>query len=267
MGSILEGGCRVAHPREVKPLARGNLHVWPLFGRANGTVHVSLRLLEFGPGSSPSFGTPRCDEVWYVLRGSGTLLLNGRRHSIAAEAGVYIAPGSLASVHNPTADPLAVMSSRCPDPEGEDLLGSTDGAPAATPQESKIRAAPVPVVRLADREAVPTGDRWYRVLVDASVGSTQVTQFVGSIPPGRAPDHFHDYEEVLCILEGQGTMWAGSSHAAIGPRSCVYLPKGQRHCVENTGPGALQLLGVFYPAGSPGARTADDAPAGGPRLS
>ena len=70
-------------------------------------------------------------------------------------------------------------------------------------------------MRLADREAVPTADRSYRVLVDDQVGSTQVTQFVGSIPPGRAPDHFHNYEEVLFILRGEGRMWAGETNTPV----------------------------------------------------
>ena len=91
-------------------------------------------------------------------------------------------------------------------------------------------------------------------MLDQDIGSTQVTQFVGSIPPGRAPDHFHHYEELLVILQGEGLMWAGETHAPIGPGSCVFLPKQQVHCVENTGDGELRLLGVFYPAGSPAVR-------------
>ena len=91
-------------------------------------------------------------------------------------------------------------------------------------------------------------------MVDASVGSEQVTQFVGGIPPGRAPDHYHHYEEVLCVLAGAGRMWAGQSHAPIGPGSCIFLPRRQVHCVENTGDVELRLLGVFYPAGSPAVR-------------
>src|SRR5207247_1290454 len=113
-----------------------------------------------------------------------------------------------------------------------------------------------PIVRLSDRAAQATADRWYRVLVNDEVGSEQVTQFVGSIPPGRAPDHFHNYEEVLFILKGQGRMWAGETNTPISAGSCVYLPKGQVHCVENTGTGELRLLGVFYPAGSPLVRLA-----------
>ncbi|PYQ62782.1 MAG: hypothetical protein DMF58_00680 [Acidobacteria bacterium] len=81
-----------------------------------------------------------------------------------------------------------------------------------------------------------------------------MTQFVGSIPPGRAPDHFHLYEEMLCILQGSGVLWAGEAKTPIGPGTCVYLPKREVHCVENSGSGELRLLGVFYPAGSPAVR-------------
>jgi mannose-6-phosphate isomerase-like protein (cupin superfamily) len=104
-------------------------------------------------------------------------------------------------------------------------------------------------VRMDDAAVQQTGDRWYRELIQ-----TEITQFVGSIPPGRAPDHFHLYEEMLCILKGAGFLWAGKSKTPIGAGSCVYLPRRQAHCVENTTSDELRLLGVFYPAGSPAVR-------------
>jgi mannose-6-phosphate isomerase-like protein (cupin superfamily) len=109
-------------------------------------------------------------------------------------------------------------------------------------------------VALAHQPIQHTGDRWYRELIQS-----EITQFVGSIPPGRAPDHFHLYEEMLCVLQGSGIVWSGDSRAPIGPGSCVYLPPRQVHCVENIGSGELRLLGVFYPAGSPTMRYAADA--------
>jgi|SRR5579859_3021489 len=104
-------------------------------------------------------------------------------------------------------------------------------------------------VRMNDVPIQQTGERWYRELIQS-----EITEFVGSIPPGRAPDHFHLYEEVLCILMGSGFLWADGKRTPIGIGSCVYLPKRQVHCVENSGSGELRLLGVFYPAGSPAAR-------------
>jgi mannose-6-phosphate isomerase-like protein (cupin superfamily) len=111
------------------------------------------------------------------------------------------------------------------------------------------------VVRFSERDTHRADDqRWYRVLIDGEVGSTKVTQFVGAIPAGRAPDHFHEYEEVVCILTGSGRAWAGQTCAPIERGSFVFLPRRQPHCVENTGREELRLLGIFYPAGSPAVR-------------
>lgn len=116
-----------------------------------------------------------------------------------------------------------------------------------TPAEPSNRKAAI--VHLEDQPVQKTGDRWYRELIQG-----EVTQFVGSIPPGRAPDHFHLYEEVICILEGEGRMWAGASSTPVSRGSCIFLPIRQRHCLQNTGSGELRLLGVFFPAGSPAVR-------------
>ena len=78
-----------------------------------------------------------------------------------------------------------------------------------------------------------------------------VTQFVGLIPPGRAPDHFHKYDEVVYVLAGEGAFHVDGETAPLRAGSCVHLPAGLIHCLENSGPGEMRVLGVFRPAGSP----------------
>ena len=214
----------------------GSLKVWNRIGKATGADAISLRILEFGPGESPVLSNDESDEVLYVLEGSCTVVIDGDTYEVGPETGIYVRPGQTFKVKNPGPDVVRIVSSQCPE------MSERSSAPS------------YPIVRLSDRRALPTADRWYRVLVDEDMGSEQVTQFVGSIPPGRAPDHFHEYEEVLFILRGEGHMWFGESSTPIGPGSCIYLPRRQVHCVENTGAGELRLLGVFYPAGSPAVR-------------
>lgn len=262
MAVILEGGCRVTDMREGEPIELETLRSWPLIGRAVGAKAISLRVLEFSPGTSAGFRNEACDEIFYVLERDEeevareaptpqaiTVYIDGWPFDVAAQTGIYLRPGQTFTLQNREVHPVVLISARCPEPEDTALNISN-------PLISPVSTSPVnaPLVRLADRPSQPTADRWYRVLVDDEVGSTQATQFVGSIPPGRAPDHFHQYEEVLFILRGQGRMWAGESNTPIGRGSCVFLPKGQVHCVENTGPDELRLLGVFYPAGSPAVR-------------
>lgn len=88
-------------------------------------------------------------------------------------------------------------------------------------------------------------------------GSEKITQFVGAVPQGHEPDHFHLYEEALVILSGRGRLWVGKTNTELSEGSCIYLPKRQMHRVENTGEGELLLLGVMYPAGSPSVRYGD----------
>jgi mannose-6-phosphate isomerase-like protein (cupin superfamily) len=147
-------------------------------------------------------------------------------------------------------------------PRGEEMEvdGTVIGVAAGVSPAGPARTPAPTRVRLHDQPVQKTGDRWYRELIQS-----EITQFVGSIPPGRAPDHFHLYEEMLCILQGSGFLWAGESKTPIARGSCIYLPKKQVHCVENTTSGELRLLGVFYPAGSPSVRyevhqSADSAP-------
>lgn len=251
MPVVLNGGCRVSTMHEGDPQVFGSLKVWNQAGKASGAEAISLRVLELGPGVSPVLCNRECDEVLYLLDGTCTVVIDGDAYELGSETGVYLRPSQTLRVENSGADVVRFVSSQCPEEEFA-VCSELD-------QSSGARNESPPIVRLSDRRALPTADRWYRVLVDDEIGSEKVTQFVGSIPPGRAPDHFHEYEEVLFILRGEGRMWAGETSTPIGPGSCIYLPKRQIHCVENTGTGELRLLGVFYPAGSPAVRyeTAD----------
>ena len=193
MAIDLTGGCRVTALFEGPATEQGTVRARQHFGRAQGAVAISLRVLELGPGRSPRLGAAACDEVVYVLEGSGTVRFAGSSRPLAPDTAFYVPPGAWFEIDAP--GPLTLVSSRCPDPEG------TAQAPAP-------ESAPV-LVRLEDCASETTGDRWYRVLLDHHLGRSRVTQFVGAIPPGRAPDHYHEYEEVLCILRGRGRMWAG----------------------------------------------------------
>ena len=224
----LEGGCRVAALKEGAPIREGALKVWRHFGVDEGAQAISLRILELPRRESASIRSGDWDEALYVLSGSGI----GDHVPIRIDTAIYLRPRSLLMLANDGAEALTLASAQCP----------ASGSSAST------RPA---IIRLEERPILQTGERWYREMING-----EMTQFVGSIPPGRAPDHFHLYEEVICILKGTGTFWAGQSSTPIGAGSCIFLPRQQPHCLENTGPDELRLLGVFYPAGSPTARYA-----------
>jgi mannose-6-phosphate isomerase-like protein (cupin superfamily) len=224
----------------------GSLRIWKHFGRDAGAKAISLRVLELPAGERATLRNESSDEVLYVVTGSGT----AGDSKIAVDTGIYLPPA--ASLEIAADETLTLVSSQCPD-DGAVLDGYEPG-----------HGAPL-IVAMRDRAVQRTGDRWYREVINADDGSAQVTQFVGGIPPGRAPDHFHLYEEVIVILDGTGAMWAGTSNTPIETGSCIFLPHGQVHCVENRGDGEMRLLGVFYPAGSPAVRYGTSAKRSSPQ--
>jgi mannose-6-phosphate isomerase-like protein (cupin superfamily) len=54
---------------------------------------------------------------------------------------------------------------------------------------------------------------------------------------------------------------AGPGDQPLAAGSCVHLPPGQPHCLENTGGATLRVLGVFHPGGSPAAKQSRPSPA------
>jgi mannose-6-phosphate isomerase-like protein (cupin superfamily) len=170
-------------------------------------------------------------EILYVLSGSGTLHLDGGEHELDPDAGVLLLPG-----------------------EDYALEGSVRIVSVVAPAEQEIVRERV-VSRFADREEERAdARRTFRVLHEG-----ELTQFVGIVEPCRAPDHSHPYDEVGYIVEGEGVAHIGGEQVPLRAGSCFYLPPGCVHCIENTGPGVMRIMGVFHPAGSPKQRSYDAA--------
>jgi mannose-6-phosphate isomerase-like protein (cupin superfamily) len=203
-------------------------------GRPTG---LEQSVIECAPGSSISRATGEAEEVLFVLAGTGGLSLAGERYPLEPETGAYLAPGEEYEVESTGSEALRVVSVRIEDP----LPGG----------QSSDRAV---VRRLADQEEqAATTARTFRIVADPTTGLRSATHFVGYVPTERAPDHFHTYDEVIFVIEGEGTLHAGGDRTAVAAGSCLELPARTVHCLENTGEDVMRLVAVFRPAGSPAA--------------
>lgn len=200
-----------------------------------GAEHLIQRVLRFGSGKSMTRKAAGRDEVAYVVSGTGTLQLGDEIHDLGPDMGIYIRAGEEYVVENPGQDDVVLISVTAPEP--------TDGQNAA---ERTV------IVNVADQPVIPAGkDREFKFVINPDAGCRDVTQFVGWIPPGRAPTHYHLYDEVIYILDGEGVLHLeGQPDTPITTGSCIHLPPPVEHCVENTGDRPLRVLGVFHPAGS-----------------
>jgi mannose-6-phosphate isomerase-like protein (cupin superfamily) len=192
-------------------------------------------------------GGERC----FVIGGAGQLSFGTAPDGTAPDrpvqpdTGVWLPPGTSYSLAAAGPGPLRLDSVLLP-----------ASAPVAEPDGAGPDGTAGPLLAdLAGQPAEITGDRQFRILFAPGQGCAAATQFVGEIPPGRAPFHSHTYDEVVLILAGEGVLHIGGDEdRPLAPGSCLHLAPGTPHCLENTGQATLRVLGVFHPGGSPAAK-------------
>jgi quercetin dioxygenase-like cupin family protein len=195
-----------------------------LFDAARGCELFTQRLVSLSGDVEPVDG----DEVLYVLEGSAGAQIDGHGHRLAPGTAVFVARGTQWSVDGEVRAVSVVVH----DPPPSDVSHAVVDLGAA-------------------ERGTATAGREFLLGANPSSGCASVTQFVGLVPVGRAPDHFHTYDEVIYFLDGQGELSIGGETAELRPGSCVHLPARLVHCLANTGDSELRVLGVFRPAGSP----------------
>jgi quercetin dioxygenase-like cupin family protein len=205
-----------------------------------GPVPLEQTLLECVSERFVSRDAGDAEEVLFVISGAGSLHADGVWHDLRAESGAYLPPGSEYELRTAHDEPFRAIAVRVPDPE---------------PGDASMPPPAVSVRHLAEQEAqAATTEREFRIIADPAHGGLRsATHFVGYIPAAKAPEHFHTYDEVIYVLDGEGVFHAGDRHEPLGPGSVIHLPARTVHCLENTGPDVMRVVAVFRPAGSPAA--------------
>ena len=203
------------------------------------------RLVTVPPGARFAGAAGAAGELWFVLAGDARLELDGTAGpELSEDRGLWLPPGAVYDLAAAGTGELTL-----------DIVTLPAAGPAHPSDPPPPPDPPVPHARdLAACDVETTGDRKFRVLFGPGRGCSAATQFVGEIPPGRAPDHSHPYDEVVLILAGEGVAHVGGSQHALAAGTCLHLPPGSQHCLENTGTALLRVLGVFHPADSPAAK-------------
>jgi quercetin dioxygenase-like cupin family protein len=105
----------------------------------------------------------------------------------------------------------------------------------------------------ADKQAA-SSDREFEVLFDKNQASRGATMFVGFIPTSGAPEHYHLYDEICMIVNGNGGLQTGDHPLQeLKKGSAFHVAPRYLHAIHNPHPADVWILGVFRPEGSPSA--------------
>ncbi|HLI26307.1 MAG TPA: cupin domain-containing protein [Chloroflexota bacterium] len=104
------------------------------------------------------------------------------------------------------------------------------------------------VIDHAARPRVPSqsGRLSIRKVATAEVGATQQSVWRIDHEPGEVvARHWHPYEEVIVVLEGEGEATIGDETYRIGPDMSLIIPPYTWHGYCNTSAGYLRVLAIL----------------------
>jgi len=225
------GSRYVVHRDDVLPQAG----MRPVLTESFGCRYLTETVLSLDPGPT-SFESGEHEELLFVLHGRGRLVLADSVEDFGPESGIFIAPGERYRLE--IADAAEIVQVRVTAPDPGVAIGERR------------------TVSVLERQELghATAGREYRILADPSTGFRSGTHFVGDVPAGEpAPLHYHRYNEVIYVVQGNGILHIDGERNPIYPGACIHLPARTLHQVENTGDEPIREVAVFVPAGSPAA--------------
>jgi quercetin dioxygenase-like cupin family protein len=188
-------------------------------------------------GDTEAIGDTERDTHVYVVDGTGSVSLGDASSVLAPRSAALVLAGEKAALAA-TDDLELVVLTVGPEVDRHAPLG---------------KRALVTSLDEADSQRA-TGARSFQILFDATNGSTRATLFAGFVPPGKAPWHYHLYDEIVWVPEGPGRLHIGEATEDLGIGSAFRLRPREVHIVENTSADReLTIIGLFTPAGSPSA--------------
>ena len=165
---------------------------------ADSPLALRLALDRAGRRGSPSAtrrATP-CSTSPPGRDGSGS----GRRStSSGADHAALVLAGEEAQVDTETELSLVVAT----------VGGEVDLHAPMGPRETVV------VLERSDAERA-SGSRAFQIFFGPHNGSTRATFFAGFIPPGRAPWHYHLYDEIVWVPDGPGRLHLDDETSELG---------------------------------------------------
>ena len=196
---------------------------------------LELTVVHVAEGESLTVHDAELDSLLYVAAGSGSLTLDGETSELERLTAALVVAGEEAIL---SGDLEVVHLTVGP---------ATDRHAPLGPRETVVRVDPA-------RAQQALESRGYQILFGPHNGSARATLFTGFIPPGRAPWHYHLYDEIVFVPHGPGRLHRAGSEEALAAGAAFRLRPREVHIVENASADEeMTVIGFFTPAGSPSA--------------
>jgi 2-keto-3-deoxy-L-rhamnonate aldolase RhmA/quercetin dioxygenase-like cupin family protein len=223
--------------------------VRPLVGAHNSARRLTTSLVTLQPAASLDYHTHSFSESITVLSGQLEMLVEGRVYKLGPLDNITIPRWLPHAAHNPdSSTPARLHTAMASDTPARTLV-SQSFAEVEMPADSTGLPGAERVTRIRTAVRVqgvgPNAAFIDHFNADLLPGLEMSGGYAWFLPGGRLPAHLHDFDESICIIEGQATcLVEGQSHQLQNCQTAM-VPRGRVHYFRNDSDMPMAMLWVY----------------------
>ncbi|MHB8969864.1 MAG: aldolase/citrate lyase family protein [Pirellulaceae bacterium] len=219
-----------------------------LAGQPQGARNLTTGLVTFAAGSQLDCHCHPYTEAITLLSGSAIVQVEGRRYTLGIFDNIVIPPGLAHATFNPSSTQTTILHSAMSTDALSRTLVDKFFSRRAMPDDStgKEGAEYLTRQRTAQRFVAGQGasfiDYFNRELVPGSEMSGGYGLFQ---PGGRLLAHFHDFDESICIVQGQAACHVEGRNYTLSNGATALQPRGRVHYFRNETQSPMAMIWVY----------------------
>jgi 2-keto-3-deoxy-L-rhamnonate aldolase RhmA/quercetin dioxygenase-like cupin family protein len=221
-----------------------------LVGAHNQAKDLTTGIVRFAPSAQLAYHKHAFTESVTLLEGSAVIDVEGRRYAISPLDNVVIPPGLAHYVKNASPNREAVfhiaMPTDCPSRELIDKFFSRKSMPDDSAGPAKPGTERVSRFKAAKRFEAGAGATFIDYFNGDLMPGTEMSGGYGVFAPGgRLPAHIHDFDESICIVQGNASCVVEGRRYAMSGYATALQPRGRVHYFINESSEPMAMIWVY----------------------
>ncbi len=216
-------------------------------------THVGARRLTTGivtidPAAELPYHTHTFGESITLLEGAAYFEVEGRRYHLAPLDNVAIPRGLAHGARNTSPDRPAILHVALASETPSRTLVEAPATHALMPEDATGIEGSERITRFrsANRTEAGPGTRFIDYFNETLMPGFEMSGGHGLFHPGgRLPAHVHDFDESICIIEGDATCVVEGRRHAMRDRATALQPRGRVHYFLNESDGPMAMIWVY----------------------
>jgi 2-keto-3-deoxy-L-rhamnonate aldolase RhmA/quercetin dioxygenase-like cupin family protein len=216
-----------------------------LVGRHNRAKNLTTGIVTFDPSATLPYHTHPCTESITLLRGNAVVVVEGRSHELEPMDNVVIPRALAHHIRNASRDRPAVFHVALASHEPARVLVPDTFAkgPRAVDERGVER---VNRFRTARRFEAGPNTEFIDFFNQTLIPDIEMSGGYGLFwPGGRLPAHVHDFDESICIVDGDATCVVEGRRYAMNDLTTALQPRGRVHYFINESDQPMTMLWVY----------------------